>query len=146
MAELYRDAAPLPSDAVYRVVRTDARPVTLLPGHDKAWKTAERIGWGPAKYRTVFRALWNDAGLAVRFDVCDDTPWHTMKRLDDPIWEEEVVELFLDPARLGRHYAEVEHLVARSRLSLEAVYGDFADGELTADSRELVVVCRRAAA
>jgi hypothetical protein len=108
MAELYRDTAPLPPDAIYRVARTDARPVTLLPGHDRAWKTAQRIGWGPAKYRTVFRALWNDDGLAIRFDVCDDRPWHTMKRLDDPIWEEEVVEIFLDPARLGRHYAEVE--------------------------------------
>jgi SAM-dependent methyltransferase len=41
---------------------------------------------------------------------------------------------------------EVEHLVARSKLSLEALYGDFADGELAAESRELVVVCRRPAA
>lgn len=41
---------------------------------------------------------------------------------------------------------EVEHLVARSKLSLEAVYGDFAEGTLTADSREFVVVCRRPAA
>jgi SAM-dependent methyltransferase len=41
---------------------------------------------------------------------------------------------------------EVEHLVARSKLSIEAVYGDFADGRLTADSRELVVVCRRTVA
>jgi hypothetical protein len=108
MAELYRDSAPLPPEAVYRVLRTAARPVTLLPGHDRAWKAAQRVGWGPAKYRTVFRALWNDDGLAVRFDVCDDRPWLTMKRRDDPIWEEEVVELFLDPARLGRHYAEIE--------------------------------------
>jgi len=38
---------------------------------------------------------------------------------------------------------EVEHLVARSRLKLESVRGDF-DGEpLAADSAELVVTCRR---
>jgi hypothetical protein len=108
MAELYRDTAPLPPDATYRVRKTDAQPVTLLPGHDRAWKTAQRIAWGPLKYRTVFRALWNDKGLAIRFDACDDRPWHTMKRRDDPIWEEEVVEIFLDPASLGRHYAELE--------------------------------------
>ena len=108
MAELYRDTAPLPPDAAYRVAWTAARPVTLLPGHDRAWKTAQRIAWGPTKYRTVFRALWNEDGLAIRFDACDDRPWHTMKRPDDPIWEEEVVEIFLDPARLGCHYAEVE--------------------------------------
>jgi SAM-dependent methyltransferase len=39
---------------------------------------------------------------------------------------------------------EIEHLVARSRLRLEALHGDFAEGPLTADSREYVVVCRRA--
>jgi SAM-dependent methyltransferase len=37
---------------------------------------------------------------------------------------------------------EIEHLVARSRLKLEAVHGDFAGGPLTPDSREYVVVCR----
>jgi SAM-dependent methyltransferase len=40
---------------------------------------------------------------------------------------------------------ELEHLVARSRLDLEAIHGDFDEGPLTADSREYVVVCRRAA-
>jgi SAM-dependent methyltransferase len=40
---------------------------------------------------------------------------------------------------------EIEHLVARSKLRLEALHGDFAGGPLTADSRELVVVCRREA-
>ena len=108
MAELYRDAAPLSPDAIYRVARTKAHPVTLMPGHDRAWRSAQRIGWGPARYRTEFRALWNDEGLAIRFDACDDRPWHTMQRPDDPIWEEEVVEIFLDPACLGKHYAEVE--------------------------------------
>jgi SAM-dependent methyltransferase len=39
---------------------------------------------------------------------------------------------------------EIEHLVARSRLRLESLHGDFAGGPLTADSREYVVVCRRA--
>lgn len=38
---------------------------------------------------------------------------------------------------------ELEHLVARSRLSLEAIYGDFDEGPLTADSAEYVVVARR---
>ena len=108
MAELYRGTSSLPAGAVYRVEKTAARPITLLPGHDPGWDSAQAIAWGPDTYRTTFRALWNDTGLAVRFDACDDRPWHTMARRDDPIWEEEVVEIFLDPARLGRHYAEVE--------------------------------------
>ncbi|HSD29124.1 MAG TPA: class I SAM-dependent methyltransferase [Vicinamibacteria bacterium] len=38
---------------------------------------------------------------------------------------------------------EIEHLVARSKLRLDSLHGDFAEGPLTADSREYVVVCRR---
>jgi SAM-dependent methyltransferase len=38
---------------------------------------------------------------------------------------------------------ELEHLVARSRLRLEAIHGDFEGGALTPESREYVVVCRR---
>jgi SAM-dependent methyltransferase len=38
---------------------------------------------------------------------------------------------------------EIEHLVARSRLRLEAIHGDFEEGVLTEESREYVVVCRR---
>jgi len=37
---------------------------------------------------------------------------------------------------------ELEHLVARSKLTLEAIHGDFAGGPLAPDSREYVVVCR----
>jgi hypothetical protein len=108
MPKLYQPDTPLAPEARYRVVRTAARPATLLPGHDPAWQLAERITWGPDPYRTSFAALWNDAGLAVRFDACDRQPWHTMTRRDDPIWEEEVVEIFLDPLGTGRDYAEIE--------------------------------------
>jgi SAM-dependent methyltransferase len=38
---------------------------------------------------------------------------------------------------------EIEHLVARSRLVLEAICGDFAGRPVTADSCEYVVICRR---
>jgi SAM-dependent methyltransferase len=38
---------------------------------------------------------------------------------------------------------ELEHLVARSKLALETILGDFAGGPLAAGSREYVVVCRR---
>jgi SAM-dependent methyltransferase len=38
---------------------------------------------------------------------------------------------------------EIEHLVARSKLRLESVHGDFEGAPLTAASRELVVACRR---
>jgi SAM-dependent methyltransferase len=38
---------------------------------------------------------------------------------------------------------EIEHLVARSKFELDAIYGDFTGGPITADSREYLVVCRK---
>jgi len=38
---------------------------------------------------------------------------------------------------------EIEHLVARSKLCLEAIHGDFEGTPLDASSREFVVACRR---
>jgi SAM-dependent methyltransferase len=38
---------------------------------------------------------------------------------------------------------EVEHLVARSALTLEHLYGDFNENDITTGSREMVVVCRK---
>jgi hypothetical protein len=108
MAQMFRDPQAPGEHVSYRVARTGATPKALLPGHHDAWTTAQAISWGPPEYRTTFKAVWNDAGMAVRFDALDDRAWHTMIRRDDPIWEEEVVEIFLDPSRSGAHYAEIE--------------------------------------
>lgn len=102
-------AAALPSSRQpdYAAAGTDAPPAALLDPASPEWSGAGTVGWGPAPYRTRFRALWSVAGLHLRFDAEDDGPWHTMTRRDDPIWEEEAVEIFLDPERDGR-YVEVE--------------------------------------
>lgn len=38
---------------------------------------------------------------------------------------------------------EIEHLIERSKLTLEKIYGDFKSGELKPDSKEFLVICRR---
>jgi len=38
---------------------------------------------------------------------------------------------------------EIEHLVARSKLALDTIDGDFEGGPITADSHDYLVVCRR---
>ena len=91
----------------YEARSAPAEATAALPADAAAWDRAHVAEWGPAPYGTAFRALWNDAGLHLRFDSDDDGPWHTMTGRDDPIWEEEVVEIFLDPERDGR-YVEVE--------------------------------------
>ena len=88
----------------YEAARTTATPAALLAAEETAWAGASSVEWGPATYATRFRALWSDDGLFLRFDATDPSPWNTMTRKDEHLWEEEVVEIFLDPDRSGRDY------------------------------------------
>ena len=84
-----------------------SRDAGLLAPEAAEWRRAPEVVWGPAPWRTRFRALWSGSGLHLRFEAEDDDPWFTMTERDDRLWEEEVVEIFLDPAGDGR-YIEVE--------------------------------------
>jgi hypothetical protein len=95
----------------------------LLDGDAAAWSAAQRVSWGPPPYLTTFRALWAAEGLYIRFDAEDDDPWHTMTGRDDPLWEEEVVEIFIDPERSGENYAEIEVNPANVVCDLRIVRG-----------------------
>jgi hypothetical protein len=94
--------------AGYRVAGARAPRERLLADDQAAWAPARTVPWGPAPYETRFRALWDAQGLFLRFDVDDPAPWHTMTKRDEHLWEEEVVEIFLDLDRSGRDYAELE--------------------------------------
>jgi hypothetical protein len=107
VAVLYRGADAVLGPLSYRVPRSAAAPVLLDDAGD-AWASAPVISWGPDRWRTWFRAAATLEGLAVRFDCRDDEPWHTHTRRDDMLWQEEVAEIFLDPACSGRSYAEIE--------------------------------------
>jgi len=92
----------------YTVRPTGESDVDLLGAVDSAWRNAAPITWGDAPFVNRFRALATPAALWLRFDVYDEHPWHTMTRRDEHIWEEEVVEIFLDPDRTGANYYELE--------------------------------------
>ena len=92
----------------YTVARTESKAPALLAAEEAGWAPARATEWGPEPYATRFRALWNDDGLFLRFDATDPSPWHTMTRRDEHLWDEEVVEIFLDPNRSGRDYYELE--------------------------------------
>lgn len=108
LAPLVAARAGSADDTSYRVQRARAARAVLLAGSDEAWAGTPTITWGPVPYETQFRAAWDDGGLLLRFDADDDAPWHTMTKRDEHLWEEEVVEVFLDLARTGRDYAELE--------------------------------------
>lgn len=72
-----------------------------LPG-SPAWNAIPSLppfrladGSGPAIQQTRVRVAWDDAALHVRFDCEDRDAWGTFERRDDPIYEEEAVEVFL---------------------------------------------------
>ncbi len=106
MVDMYRGPEAALQPAVYRVRAVTAGTRTLLAGD--CWHSAAAVTWGPAPFATTFRAVWNPSGLYVRFDATDHAPWSTRTQRDDRLWEEEVVEVFLDPTCSGEDYAEIE--------------------------------------
>ncbi|WP_162262835.1 carbohydrate-binding family 9-like protein [Paenibacillus sp. Soil787] len=60
------------------------------------------------RLQTRFRACWTAEALHIRFECEDDHVVATMERRDDPIYLEDVVEVFLDKTCTGEVYYEFE--------------------------------------
>lgn len=83
---------------------------------ETSWTSAPRISefrhiHDPSrrsKYPTEAAIVWDDEHLYVAFVCTDPEPWGRMTNRDDRLWEEEVVEVFLDPDGDGENYAELE--------------------------------------
>ena len=103
---------PLPT---YRAERASG-PLTVDGRLDEpAWARArpvelvETLTGRTPRYRTEARLLWDERALYLAFSCEDDEVWVKPDRKDDgAIYEDEVVELFLDPGGAGRDYAEIE--------------------------------------
>ena len=52
--------------------------------------------------------LWDDDNLYVGIFSRDTDIWASLTERDDTLWEEEVVELYLDPQRTGSDYLELQ--------------------------------------
>ncbi len=57
---------------------------------------------------TQVRACWTKEELHICFECEDDHIVATMENRDDPIYDEDVVEVFIDELRTGRDYLEFE--------------------------------------
>ena len=64
-------------------------------------------GANPAQ-ETVVKLAWDAADLRVLFHAADQHIWATMTERDAPLYEEEVVEVFLDPGGDLASYFEIE--------------------------------------
>jgi hypothetical protein len=66
-------------------------------------------GSGPAVQQTAVRLAWSGEAFHIRFDCDDRDAWGTFTRRDDPIYQEEAVEVFLAPgAGAPARYFEIE--------------------------------------
>lgn len=81
---------------------------------DAAWKEATPVVLGNSfdgsatHVRTTARVLYDDHFLYVAFDCEDPDVWGTLLKRDEAIYNEEVVEIFLDANADGRTYNELE--------------------------------------
>lgn len=57
---------------------------------------------------TQATVAWDNDRLYVAFACVDPEPWGTMMQRDQHLWNEEVVEVFLDPDGDGQDYPELE--------------------------------------
>lgn len=82
---------------------------------DPGWKEVPSTGafvrtgdGGKPRYRTEAKLAWDDEALYVAFEVEDEDVWAKYDTDDQPIYEEEVVEVFLDADGDGRTYNELQ--------------------------------------
>jgi len=62
----------------------------------------------PAKSITWAKILWDENYLYVGFYCQDDKVWATYEDQDDPLYREDVVEVYIDPDADGKNYLEIE--------------------------------------
>lgn len=102
---------PLPE---YRIARTKTPPTIDGAIDDAAWHSASEgllVGSNdgrPTRVKTTFRMLYDDAFVYVAFDCEDKDVWGSLRKKDDPIYNEDVVEVFLDADADGKTYNELQ--------------------------------------
>jgi hypothetical protein len=58
--------------------------------------------------KSTVKVLWDDSYLYVGFSFEDPDAWATLTKDEDPLWGEEVAEVFIDPDGKGSTYYEYE--------------------------------------
>ncbi|MEW5855713.1 MAG: carbohydrate-binding family 9-like protein [Myxococcota bacterium] len=94
----------------YSAVRR-TEPITVDGVVEPAWEKAARTGAffnydgrGYPGNKTSARLMWDDEALYVLFECDDKDIWTSYTKRDDPIYNQEAVEVFLDvDADLGTH-------------------------------------------
>ena len=98
----------------YRALRAATPPAIDGKLDDAVWKQAEAVNLvmsfdgKPTTVRTTARLAWDDKNLYVAFDCEDRDVWGTLRNKDDAIYNEDVVEIFIDADGDGKTYNELQ--------------------------------------
>lgn len=99
---------------IYTCYRTSGSIVIDGRLDEPSWQAAEPIALvrtdtgGLPKFPTTARMLWDEQFLYVGFHCLDPDVWGTITEHDGPMYEEEVVEVFIDANRDQISYVELE--------------------------------------
>ena len=99
---------------IYHCPKVSKPPVINGRINDAAWKCAQVVTLvdaakgGKCAQTTTARMCWDDRNLYVAFDCADKDIYGTFRKHDDRLFEQEVVEVFLDPDDNPKRYYEIE--------------------------------------
>lgn len=125
LAGLWAGTAPLSADqtltddglvSYYPVLRASA-PIAIDGELDEfSWQLAEQVDsferilndYDRVLHSTRAKMLWDDENFYFAFACRDPDIWAIYTEEDDPMWSEEVVEIFIDPDGDAENYLELE--------------------------------------
>ena len=126
------------SDEPEPVYVCEARDFSGFPTHDAViWRGLPRmellqaVTGAKARLSTTVEAFWSAESLCFRFTCEDDHVVATMLHHDDPIYEEDVVEVFLSETGSLREYKEFE--VSPTNVRFDAVIQNDLQGSVQID-------------
>lgn len=99
---------------VYECRKVSSPPVIDGILNDEAWSIAEPVPLTlaetgkPASRTTLASMCWDNENLYISFECEDPEIWATLENHDDPIYDQDVVEVFLDPDGDLTTYFELE--------------------------------------
>lgn len=109
-------AAERPQPPIPAVRAARAEGITIDGRADEpAWQRSASTGsfvdtrsGAPAELRASARMLWDDRKLYVALDIADTTLRNTLRGRDAHLWEQDAIELMIDPEGDGRGYYELQ--------------------------------------